>query len=60
MKIANLLAVLTLMTLTTACAPEIGSREWCDDMDKMSKGDWSFNEGKAYAENCIFRDDDDE
>lgn len=38
-----------------ACAPEVGSPEWCDDMDDTAKGDWSTNDATEYSKNCVFR-----
>nr|WP_084722370.1 DUF3012 domain-containing protein [Photobacterium aquae] len=39
----------------TGCSPEVGSPEWCEEMDKKAKGDWSANDAAEYAKNCIFR-----
>ena len=36
-----------------ACAPEVGTEKWCNKMDDTPKGDWTVNDGKAYAEYCI-------
>ena len=44
----------------SGCSPEVGSDEWCEDMVEKSKGDWTANEAKAFAENCIFKSYDDE
>ncbi len=44
----------------SGCAPEVGSDEWCEDMVEKPKGDWTANEAKAFAENCIFKSYDDE
>lgn len=49
---ASILVVLCLLTLG-ACAPEVGSERWCEQMDKKPKGDWTANEALAYAEHCI-------
>ena len=38
-----------------ACAPKVGSRAWCDAMDKKPKGDWSANEVSDYAKHCVLR-----
>jgi hypothetical protein len=38
-----------------ACAPKVGSREWCEAMDKKAKADWSSNEAADYAKHCILR-----
>ncbi len=46
---------LMFVSILTACAPEIGSEEWCEDMDEKPKGDWSSNEAADYAKNCVFR-----
>lgn len=48
----------SLLLAVSGCSPEVGSVEWCEDMDKKNKGDWTANEVKAYAENCIFRKGD--
>ncbi|MEG3619314.1 DUF3012 domain-containing protein [Magnetovibrio sp. PR-2] len=36
-----------------ACAPEVGSPEWCEQMKEKPKGDWSANEATDFAKNCI-------
>jgi len=46
--------------LIGACAPEVGSDEWCADMAEKPKGDWSANDAKAFAEHCIFKEYGDE
>lgn len=52
--------IVLLVGVLCGCEPEIGSDEWCEDMVEKSKGDWTPNEAKAFAENCIFKDYDDE
>jgi hypothetical protein len=42
------------LILLSACAPEIGSEKWCDQMDEKSKGDWTANEIADYAKHCVF------
>ncbi len=37
----------------TACSPEVGSKEWCEDLKKKPKGDWSANEAADFAKNCV-------
>lgn len=39
----------------TACAPEVGSEQWCNDMKKMPKADWSTNQLTDYGKHCIFK-----
>lgn len=36
-----------------ACSPEVGSKEWCDDMKVKPKGDWTANEAADFAKHCI-------
>lgn len=38
----------------TACLPEVGSKEWCEDLKKKDKGEWTANEAKEFAKNCVF------
>jgi hypothetical protein len=47
------LAFLSSLTLLTACAPEVGSIEWCEAMEERPKGDWTANEVTDYAKHCI-------
>lgn len=54
MKRIGLLIVALL--LLTACAPEIGSKEWCEDMKEKPKGDWTASEAGDFAKHCIFED----
>ncbi len=37
----------------TACSPEVGSKEWCEEMKKKDKGDWSGNEAADFAKSCV-------
>lgn len=48
------LAVLVLLMLS-ACAPEIGSEQWCLDMQAKQKGDWTANEAVEFAKNCVLK-----
>jgi hypothetical protein len=44
-----------LFTLTlSACSPEVGSDNWCVDMKDKPKGEWTANETKDYAQQCLF------
>lgn len=57
MKYFKSLTAMSLLALV-ACAPEIGSKQWCENMDKKDKGDWTMTETKDYAKHCVFRSDD--
>jgi len=45
--VAGLIAVLA------ACSPEVGSKEWCEDMKNKPKGDWTANQAADFAKHCI-------
>jgi len=36
-----------------ACAPEVGSPEWCEAMREKARGDWTANEALDFARNCV-------
>jgi len=44
-----------IIVLLAACSPEVGSKEWCEDLKKKPKGDWTANEAADFAKNCIFQ-----
>lgn len=44
---------LAMVASVTACSPEVGSKEWCDDMKEKPKGDWSANEAADFAKHCV-------
>ncbi len=48
-----LLVALAAFVLVGACSPEVGSKEWCTDMQEKPKGDWSSNEAKDFAKHCM-------
>lgn len=37
----------------SACSPDVGSPEWCEDMKAKPKGDWTANEATDYAKHCL-------
>jgi hypothetical protein len=39
----------------SACAPEVGSDQWCANLKAKPKDDWTANEAADYAKNCIFK-----
>ena len=49
------LVILLVCSLLLGCAPEVGSEEWCEDMAEKPKGDWTANEAKEFAKNCVFK-----
>lgn len=36
-----------------ACSPEIGSKEWCEDIKQKDKGQWTAIEAKDFAKHCL-------
>lgn len=36
------------------CAAEVGSPEWCEEMNSKPKGEWTMNETKDFAKHCLF------
>jgi|TARA_B100002003_G_C13637515_1_gene325516 hypothetical protein len=57
-KMKNTTAIVTAIVVglfLTACAPEVGSERWCEQMKEKPKGDWSANEAGNYAKHCLFK-----
>ncbi len=50
-----ILVALSLMTILTACSPEVGSEAWCKELKKKDKGDWTANEAKDFIKHCAFK-----
>ncbi len=48
-----ILVALAAFVLVVACSPEVGSKEWCADIQEKPKGDWSVNEAKDFAKHCM-------
>lgn len=44
-----------LLATALGCSPEVGSKEWCDNMKKKPKRDWSANDAADYTKHCIFK-----
>lgn len=53
-KASLTIAVAVLLSAgLAACSPEVGSKEWCEDMKKKDKGTWSANEAADFAKSCL-------
>jgi len=39
----------------SACAPEVGSERWCNNLKEKPKGDWSMNEAANFTKHCVFK-----
>ncbi len=49
-----LITTLPLIFALTGCSPEVGSKQWCQNMEEKPKGDWTANELKDYTKSCLF------
>jgi len=47
--------VVAMFALLAACSPEVGSKEWCEDMKKKPKGEWTANEAADFTKHCPFK-----
>lgn len=54
-SVKNIVLALMATAFLSACAPKVGSPEWCANMEEKPKGDWSLNEAKDYAKHCILK-----
>ncbi|HSG58528.1 MAG TPA: DUF3012 domain-containing protein [Woeseiaceae bacterium] len=48
--------------LLAGCAPEVGSKKWCEQLDEKDKGEWTVDEVRDYAKYCLlenYTDEDD-
>ena len=52
-RFGGALLALGALGLLAACAPEVGSKPWCDKMSAKPKGDWTINEATDYAKHCV-------
>lgn len=55
LKLSSCAAFVALLTMLTGCYPDVGSKEWCEDMKEKPKGDWTANEAADYAKHCVFK-----
>lgn len=49
------LLLLAAASLLSACAPEVGSPDWCKSIETKPKGEMTMNEAKDYAKHCVFK-----
>ncbi len=58
-RIFKAVSIFLFVSVLVACAPEIGSDAWCEDMAEKSKGDWTANEAAEFAKSCVFKNYED-
>ena len=49
------LSALLIVPLLTACAPEVGSESWCENLAEKDKSQWTLEETGNYAKHCIIK-----
>ena len=54
-RMVKLLLLLALVHVVSACAPKVGSPEWCSSIEEKPKGDLTLNEATDYAKHCVFK-----
>ena len=54
-KMIKALSLLPVAAMLCACAPEVGSEKWCENIEDTAKSDWSANDAKAFAKYCVFK-----
>lgn len=52
-KLVLMISILFVAGGLTACSPEVGSQEWCDELKNKPKGEWTANEAGDFAKHCI-------
>jgi hypothetical protein len=52
-QIAAFISVCIMTFGLSACAPEVGSEAWCEDLKQKPKGDWTANELADFTKHCL-------
>lgn len=52
-KVFSFAALFASFLLLSACAPEVGSIEWCENLEEKPNVDWTANELTDYAKHCL-------
>jgi Protein of unknown function (DUF3012) len=52
-SVARAMLVMGIAIWLAACAPEVGSERWCENMRDKPRGDWTGNEALDYARSCV-------
>ncbi|NOQ76795.1 MAG: DUF3012 domain-containing protein [Methylococcaceae bacterium] len=54
-KVTNGTLALAFLVSITACSPEVGSDQWCNNMKEKPKGDLTFNDAGNFAKHCLLK-----
>jgi DUF3012 family protein len=49
----SLLTLILLALAAGACAPKVGTPEWCAKLQEKPKGDWTANEAGDFLKHCL-------
>ena len=50
------IAVVTVIAFSTvACSPDVGNKEWCEQIKKKDKGKLTADEAKNFAKHCLLK-----
>ena len=55
MKNLAVASILSMAFFLVGCSAEIGSDAWCADMKEKPKGEFTANDAKEFAKNCLFK-----
>jgi len=47
-------STIILTFLVSACSPEVGSKEWCENIKEKGVNNVTASEAADYAKNCVF------
>ena len=50
---ALFLTIFLCLLMLAGCAPEVGSKKWCEQLDEKDKGEWTVDEVRDYAKYCL-------
>ena len=54
-KLVQSLFIVAVVSVLSACAPDVGSPDWCKAIETKPKGEMTMNEAKDYAKHCVFK-----
>ncbi len=52
-RISRAAVLVSAVFFIAACSPDVGSKEWCDNLKEKPKGEWTANEVSDFAKHCV-------
>lgn len=52
-KKPHTLVIILFVLVLSACAPKVGTQQWCDALEEEPKQLWSDEDALAYAKYCL-------